>query len=89
MPNKENIDAFWDIEDLIPQRPKKNIVKPAHTDIFAEEIVLIPEKEQGGEAIPARKEQLKKQEEKQIIAKFKRNLWFTKRERRIIINRNC
>ena len=23
MPNKENIDAFWDIEDLIPKRPKK------------------------------------------------------------------
>ena len=67
MPNKENIDAFWDIEDLIPQRPKKNIMRPAHMDLSAEEIVLIPEKEQGGEAIPARKEQQKKQEEKQKI----------------------
>ena len=65
MPNKDNIDAFWDIEDLIPQRPKKNIVKPAHTDIFAEEIVFISEKEQGGEVIPARKESLIKQPEKQ------------------------
>ena len=67
MPNKENIDAFWDIEDLIPKRPKKNIAKSAHTDLSAEEIVLIPEKEQGGEAIPARKEQLKRQEENQKV----------------------
>ena len=67
MPNKENIDAFWDIEDLIPKRPKKNIAKSAHTDLSAEEIVLIPEKEQGGEAIPARKDQLKRQDEKQKV----------------------
>lgn len=64
MPNKENIDAFWDIEDLIPQRPKKNIAKPVHMDLSAEEIILNPEKEKTGEPIPSRKERLVPKEEK-------------------------
>ncbi len=64
MPNKENIDAFWDIEDLIPQRPKKNIIKPAHTDTSAEEIVLTSSREKDGEPIPARTHGLAQKEEK-------------------------
>lgn len=56
MPNKQNIDAFWDIEDLIPQRPKKTAARPVHTDICAEEIVLTSEKAQDGERIPSRME---------------------------------
>ena len=62
MPNKENIDAFWDIEDLIPQRPKKTAARPVHTDICAEEIVLTSEKAQDGERIPSRMENPMKKE---------------------------
>ena len=63
MPNKENIDVFWDIEDLIPKRPKKNIARPAHTDLSAAEIVLNSEKGTDGEAIPARTENAAKKED--------------------------
>ena len=64
MPNKENIDAFWDIEDLIPQRPKKNITKPAYTDLSATEIVLDSEQGKNGEPIPSRAQLPERTEEK-------------------------
>ena len=71
MPNKENIDAFWDIEDLIPPRPKKTVASPVHTDICAEEIVLTSEKEQGGERIPSRTENpIKKEEKLRVIREY-------------------
>lgn len=63
MPNKENIDAFWDIEDLIPQRIKKNIAKSINKDVSAAEIVLDLEQEKNGEPIPPRAVLPEKKEE--------------------------
>ncbi len=71
MPNKENIDAFWDIEDLIPQRPKKNIAKSACADISAAEIVLDSVQEKNGEPIPPRVQHpIKKEETVQVIREY-------------------
>lgn len=71
MPNKENIDAFWDIEDLIPKRPKKTVANPVHTDICAEEIVLRSEKESVGERIPSRAEHpIKKEEKLKVLREY-------------------
>lgn len=61
MPKNENIDAFWDIEDLIPERPKKATFEREFSDVTATEIVLdaqasssdvkIPPREIGGKRI--------------------------------------
>ena len=71
MPSKENIDVFWDIEDLIPKRPKKTVAKPVHMDLSAEEIVLSPEREKDGEPIPARTPiPMKKEEQPRILREY-------------------
>lgn len=40
MPKEKDIDAFWDIEDMIPARPKKEMRRSAPADIDAVEISL-------------------------------------------------
>ncbi|MBQ8496352.1 MAG: TerB N-terminal domain-containing protein [Clostridia bacterium] len=42
MPKNENIDAFWDIEDMLPKRTKKQVPHPVSADISATEISLTP-----------------------------------------------
>lgn len=69
MPNKENIDAFWDIEDLLPQRTKKTTAKPTYTDVSAEEIVLDSKQEKNGEPIPPREVTPKKKEETEKVVR--------------------
>ncbi|MBQ2988940.1 MAG: TerB N-terminal domain-containing protein [Clostridia bacterium] len=40
MPKEENTDAFWDIEDLLPPRPKKAAIRRVLSDVTATEIEL-------------------------------------------------
>ena len=54
MPKNENIDAFWDIEDLIPQRPKKMLPSREFSDVTATEITLDSPAKNDGEKIPPR-----------------------------------
>ena len=54
MPKNENIDAFWDIEDLIPGRPKKTVLRREFADTEATEISLSSPVGKGGEKIPPR-----------------------------------
>jgi predicted PP-loop superfamily ATPase len=54
MPKNENIDAFWDIEDLIPGRPKKTALRREFADTEATEISLSSPVGKGGEKIPPR-----------------------------------
>ena len=54
MPKNENIDAFWDIEDLIPGRPKKTAPRYEFSDTEATELTLDAPFEKGGEKIPPR-----------------------------------
>ena len=54
MPKNENIDAFWDIEDLIPERPKKTVVRRGFADTAATEIELDAPTKNDGEKIPPR-----------------------------------
>lgn len=54
MPKNENIDAFWDIEDLIPERPKKATFEHRFSDVTATEIVLEPREPRGDVEIPPR-----------------------------------
>lgn len=60
MPKNENIDAFWDIEDLIPDRIKKPRVSHGFTDTSATEIELGAKAADGGEKIPPRMPERKK-----------------------------
>ena len=52
MPKNENIDAFWDIEDLIPGRPKKTALRREFADTEATEIALSSPVGNDGEKIP-------------------------------------
>lgn len=54
MPKHENIDAFWDIEDLIPNRPKKTACNREFSDVSATEIVLDAQDQSGDVKIPTR-----------------------------------
>ena len=54
MPKNENIDAFWDIEDLIPKRPKKTEFNREFSDVSATEIVLDAQDSSGNVKIPPR-----------------------------------
>ena len=54
MPKNENIDAFWDIEDLIPGRPRKAVVRREFSDTEATELDLDSPTDQDGEKIPSR-----------------------------------
>ena len=54
MPKNENIDAFWDIEDLIPNRPKKTACNREFSDVSATEIVLDAQGQSGEVKIPPR-----------------------------------
>ena len=54
MPKNENIDAFWDIEDLIPKRPKKTSFEYEFSDVEATEIVLDAPNPSGDVKIPPR-----------------------------------
>lgn len=54
MPKNENIDAFWDIEDLIPERPKKTVARREFADTAATEIELDAPTKNDGEKIPPR-----------------------------------
>jgi len=54
MPKDENIDTFWDIEDLIPNRPKKTVSKHVFADTEATELVLDGPADEGGAKIPPR-----------------------------------
>ena len=54
MPKNENIDAFWDIEDLIPERPKKAVSRREFADTAATEIELDAPTKNDGEKIPPR-----------------------------------
>ena len=54
MPKNENIDAFWDIEDLIPKRPKKTSFEHEFSDVEATEIVLDVPNPSGDVKIPPR-----------------------------------
>ncbi len=55
MPEKE-IDAFWDLEDMIPKRPKKELPRRKPSDTDAAEISLQqPISEEKGFAIPPKK----------------------------------
>ena len=54
MPKNENIDAFWDIEDLIPERPKKATFEREFSDVTATEIVLDAQTSSGDVKIPPR-----------------------------------
>lgn len=57
MPKKENIDAFWDIEELLPPRQKKPPVTHKPADTSAAEISLSPAPEKEAPLrIPPRKE---------------------------------
>ena len=52
MPKNENIDAFWDIEDLIPERPKRAMARREFADTAATEIELGAPVKNDGERIP-------------------------------------
>ncbi len=52
MPKDENIDAFWDIEDMLPKRTKKEAVRRMTADTSAVEIALENESAQTEIAIP-------------------------------------
>ena len=54
MPKNENIDAFWDIEDLIPKRPKKTAFDHEFSDVEATEIVLDVQEPSDDVKIPPR-----------------------------------
>ena len=54
MPKNENIDAFWDIEDLVPCRPKKAVSRREFSDVTATEIVLETDVKHDGIKIPPR-----------------------------------
>ena len=54
MPKKENIDAFWDIEDLIPARSKKAVFRREFSDTEAIEVPLDNTTHEDGEKIPSR-----------------------------------
>lgn len=43
MPKNENIDAFWDIEDMLPKRTKKQVSHSVSAEISATEIALTPD----------------------------------------------
>lgn len=60
MPKNENIDAFWDIEDLIPNRPKKTAFNREFSDVSATEIVLDAQDQSGDVKIPPRASATKK-----------------------------
>ena len=60
MPKNENIDAFWDIEDLIPGRVKKPRSSREFADMSATEIELGPKADDGGEKMPPRAPERKK-----------------------------
>ena len=64
MPKNENIDAFWDIEELLPRTPKKAPARRMEPDTTAAEITLA-EAEQtadGGIPIPSKKERPERSE---------------------------
>ena len=60
MPGKEEIDSFWELEDMLPKRPKKEAVRRISPDTNVAEISLHqPASEQKGFAIPPKKEKEK------------------------------
>lgn len=56
MPKNENIDAFWDIEDMLPKREKKIPPRRAPADTAAVEITLDAPAAEDGLPIPPKKE---------------------------------
>ena len=71
MPKNENIDAFWDIEDLIPGRPKKTVLRREFADTEATEISLSSPVGKGGEKIPPRATAEGKKENGGILREYR------------------
>ena len=70
MPKNENIDAFWDIEDLIPQRPKKTLRPHVFSDTEAAEVRLDAPSEQSGEKVPPKAAEIRKKEAPSVIREY-------------------
>ncbi len=73
MPKNENIDAFWDIEDLIPLRTKKTTVHREFSDTEATEITLDHSARHEGESIPPRAVSERKKETGGILREYSGN----------------
>ena len=71
MPKKENIDAFWDIEDLLPGRPKKAVCRREFSDTEATEIALDSPMAKQGEKIPPRAIGEKKKEMSGVLREYR------------------
>ena len=72
MPKNENIDAFWDIEDLIPQPQKKAILNRECSETTATEITLDTPHMHEGAKVPPRVTEERKKEMSRILREYQR-----------------